>query len=58
MGTNYVELQYHGKVTIDMVESITFQSNPEEWIEKSLIKKFQDKGIELWYLKNDKVVKY
>lgn len=58
MGTSYVELQYHGKVTIDMVESITFQSNPEEWIEKSLIKKFQDKGIELWYLKNDKVVKY
>ncbi len=54
MGTSYVELQFHGKVTIDMVESMTFRKNPEEIISKELISKLLLKGIELWYIDKSK----
>lgn len=49
-GTSYIELQYHGKLTIDDVESIVFGKYPETIISKDLIKKLLDKGIELYYI--------
>jgi len=56
--TSYIELQYHGKLDIDCVESLTFKSNPEDWISKELIDKLKEKGIELWYERFGEVVKY
>lgn len=56
--TSYIEMQYHGKLDIDCVESITFGSNPEFCISKELIRKLLAKGIELWYRDGTKVVQY
>ena len=47
--TSYIELQYHGELTIDAVESMVFRGSPEKSISMSLIKKLLDKGIELFY---------
>ena len=57
-GTSYLELQYHGKLTIDDVESITFKQNPENLISQDLISKLLLKGISLWYRDGSKVVRY
>lgn len=57
-GTSYIELQYHGEVTIDMVESMTFSKNPANLISQDLIRKLLGKGIELWYMDGGKAVRY
>lgn len=57
-GTSYVELQYHGKLTIDDVESIVFADKPSKIIKPDLIDKLKAKGIELFYFDGSKVVKY
>ena len=56
--TSYIELQYHGDLTIDMVESMTFKTNPSKLISKELIAKLKAKGIELWYVDGGKVILY
>lgn len=50
-GTSYIELQYHGNVTIDMVQSMTFGRNPGDLISADLIDRLMQKDIEIWYLK-------
>ncbi len=47
-GTLYIELQYHGRLTIDDVESITFKGKLEDKIGLDLAKKLKSKGIEIW----------
>lgn len=54
--TRYIELQYHGKLTIDMVESLTFGRNPGDLISADLIDRMMSKGIEIWYRKSGKVI--
>ena len=56
--TCYIELQYHGQLTIDMVESMTFFRMPDCYISAELIDKLLGKGIELWYLHDGKAVRY
>lgn len=58
LGTDYIELQFHGELTIDAVESLTFGDNPEKLIAKTLIDKLKSKGIELWYVNGGKVILY
>ncbi|MCD8312680.1 MAG: ADP-ribosyltransferase [Bacteroidales bacterium] len=58
MGTTYFELQYHGRLTIDDVESITLKDSPEKVLGKDLVGKLMDKGIELWYWNGSEVVQY
>jgi hypothetical protein len=58
MNTCYIELQYHGKLTIEAVKSMTFNGNPERYISQGLIKKLMDKGIELWYIEDRKAILY
>lgn len=54
-GTYYIELQFHGDLTIDDVESIVFGGSPENVIKKSLIAKLQAKGIKLYYFDGTKI---
>lgn len=56
--TSYVELQYHGELTIDDVEDIVFAKNPELVITKDLIGKLQAKGIKLYYYDGSAIVEY
>ncbi len=56
--TGYVELQFHGKLTIDDVESITLKASPEDVLGQDLVDKLLDKGIELWYWNGSEVVQY
>ena len=56
--TSYVELQYHGDLTFDDVESIVFARNPERVISTSLISKLKSKGIELYYYDGSNIVAY
>lgn len=55
MRTQYIELQFHGKLTIDDVESMTFGKNPADVLPSSVLKKLIDKGIELWYIDKEKI---
>ncbi len=56
--TRYIELQYHGLLTIDCVESMIFPSDPKALIGEELVKKLMGKGAELWYMKDGKVIQY
>lgn len=56
--TSYVELQYHGDLTMDDVEDIVFARNPELVISKDLIGKLQQKGIKLFYYDGSAIVEY
>ena len=56
--TRYIELQYHGKLDMSCVESLTFRSFPENYISKDLIKKLQNIGIEIWYDNGTDVILY
>ncbi len=47
---SYIEIQYHGKLTMDEVESLTFAGDPKDYISEELIGKLSAKGIELWYM--------
>lgn len=57
-GTSYVELQFHGKLDISCVESLTFPESPERLISADLIEKLKKLGIELWYDNGGMVVRY
>ena len=57
-GTGYIELQYHGKLDISCVESMTFPDNPARLISEELIKKLEDIGIELWYNNGGQLKRY
>lgn len=56
--TSYVELQYHGKLTIDCVESIVFAKKPDKVISNDLINKLKQKKIELYYFDGSDIVAY
>jgi len=56
--TQYVELQYHGNLTIDDVESMVFKSRPDNLITLDLIKRLIGKGIKLFYYERGAVVEY
>ena len=56
--TSYIELQYHGDLTIDDVDSIVFGKSPELVIKKDLIAKLQAKGIKLYYYDGSSIVEY
>lgn len=65
--TSYVELQYHGEVKVEDVESITFKQKPrdyapkdkyDEWISKDLANQFVARGVEIWYVENGVAKKY
>lgn len=49
VGNRYIELQYHGQLTIDDVESVVLYKDPSKILSKDLIKRLNEKGIELWY---------
>lgn len=53
MGCRYFELQYHGKLTIDDVDSICFtgRDNPTD----EILKQLKDKGIKVYKIKGGKV---
>ena len=55
MRTQYIELQFHGKLTIDDVKSMTFGKNPADLLPSSLLKKLIDKDIELWYMDKEEI---
>lgn len=44
-GVCYVELQYHGQLTVDCIESVTFTGQGEARIAKKAIRKLLKKGI-------------
>lgn len=46
---SYLELQYHGALTIDDVESINFKRNPPS---QELLRKLRAKGVKVYYLGN------
>lgn len=53
----YIELQYHGKLTLDCVDSLTFpyditSSNAAFIKGKVIADKFKSKGITIYYVKN------
>jgi hypothetical protein len=58
--SSYLELQFHGDVTIDCVESLTF---PYDLTEKAKSKylgfaqKWKSIGVEVYYVKNGKLEK-
>ena len=57
-GTSYIELQYHGKLTIDDVDSMVFAQSPDLVIDEELIKKLKAKGINLYYYNGTDIVNY
>ncbi|MCD8313416.1 MAG: hypothetical protein LUC24_04580 [Bacteroidales bacterium] len=52
LGTHYIELQYHGDLSIGDVESLTFRDNPENLMDKGTIAKLKAMDIKIWYLDN------
>lgn len=58
MGTNYIELQYHGKLTMGDVESITFKSHPSSWVDDNVLKQIKAFRIKIYYIKNNNVVEF
>ena len=58
IGHQYIELQYHGKLTMDDVESLTFRQSPDELLDASVIRSLRAKGIELWYFDGNQVTRY
>ncbi len=63
----YIELQYHGKLSMDDVESITFLKPPrdkapvnenDDWISKDLADKLVAKGIEIFYMEGKELKQY
>lgn len=51
-GVYYIELQYHGQLTIDCIESVTFAEKSEARVAKKAIKKLLQKGIPC-YIQNE-----
>lgn len=52
----YLELQYHGDLTLDCVESITFPDNLDDPSEKTMLaraKKWKQKGIKVYFVGED-----
>lgn len=60
--TFYIELQYHGKLTKDDIESIVLKKKPclnnKETITPELAKKYINSGIEIWYITKGVAKKY
>lgn len=57
---SYLELQYHGSVTVDCVESLTFPYDLTDKAKASMLevaKKWQKTGAEVYYVKNGKLEK-
>ena len=51
-GVYYIELQYHGQLTMDCIESVTFAEKSEARVAKKAIKKLLQKGIPC-YIQNE-----
>lgn len=51
-GVCYIELQYHGQLTMDCIESVTFAEKSEARVAKKAIKKLLQKGIPC-YIQNE-----
>ena len=51
-GVYYIELQYHGQLTLDCIESVTFAEKSEARVAKKAIKKLLQKGIPC-YIQNE-----
>lgn len=51
-GVYYIELQYHGQLTMDCIESVTFAEKSEARLAKKAIKKLLQKGIPC-YIQNE-----
>jgi len=51
--TSYIELQYHGLLTIDNVESITLPDKPEKLISSEILSILKEKEIKLFYEDSD-----
>lgn len=47
--TRYIELQYHGRLTMDMVESLTFAKDPKTILSARTIAELKLKKIDLYY---------
>ena len=51
--SSYIELQYHGDLTIDCVESLTFPYNlksPSRFRYLSIAQKWKTKGVKIYYV--------
>jgi len=50
--SRYIELQYHGKVTIDAVESLTFESHPirDGLCSEETLRRYAAKGAKIYYI--------
>ena len=55
-GVYYIELQYHGQLTMDCIESVTFAEKSEARVAKKAIKKLLQKGIPC-YIQNENAKK-
>lgn len=58
--SSYLELQFHGNVTIDCVESLTFPydlASPDKSTYLGYAKKWKSIGVEVYYVKNGKLEK-
>ncbi len=57
MNSSYIELQYHGMLTAEHVESITFQSLAQARRAKKGVKLAAEKGIDIFYLEDGEIKK-
>ena len=53
--SSYLELQYHGELTIDCVESLTFPYNLKTSHYKDVALKWKAKGVKVYYIDNDRL---
>lgn len=60
LGAEYIEMQYHGKLTADCVESLVFNDYPEKKLSKNALKEWRKKGVDIYYYdaKKGEVVLY
>lgn len=56
--SSYLELQYHGELTIDCVESLTFPYNLKTSHYKDVALKWKAKGVKVYYIDNDRLYEF
>lgn len=56
--SSYLELQYHGELGIDCVESLTFPYNLKTSHYKDIALKWKAKGVKVYYIDNDKLYEF
>lgn len=56
--SSYLELQYHGELTIDCVESLTFPYNIKTSHYKDVALKWKAKGVKVYYIDNDRLYEF